>query len=81
MTGMGHLSTALLLKAKAPRAPLVLLFIVAEAPDLLWAILNFAIDRLTHTSRSPGWNTLFEGWLMPTSQCSRSLIRFSPRCL
>ncbi len=42
MTGIGHLSTGLLLKGKFPRTPLPLLLFAAVAPDLLWAFLNLA---------------------------------------
>lgn len=40
MTGVAHLSTGLLLKAKFPRAPLLWLLLAAEASDLAWVGLN-----------------------------------------
>lgn len=42
MTGVAHLSTALYLKGKFPRAPLHLLVLAAAAPDLVWAAMNLA---------------------------------------
>ncbi len=40
MTGVAHLSTGLLLKAKFPKAPLLWLLLAAEATDLVWVGLN-----------------------------------------
>lgn len=40
MTGVAHLSSALYLKARFPRAPLHLLVLAAAAPDLIWAAMN-----------------------------------------
>lgn len=40
MTGIAHLSTGLYLKARFPKAPLLWLFLAAEASDLIWVALN-----------------------------------------
>ena len=40
MTGVAHLSTGLLLKAKFPKAPLLWLLLAAEASDFVWVGLN-----------------------------------------
>jgi hypothetical protein len=42
VTGVAHLSSALYLKGKFPRAPLHLLVLAAAAPDLVWAAMNLA---------------------------------------
>jgi hypothetical protein len=40
LTGVAHLSSALFLKGRFPRAPLHLLVLAAAAPDLIWAAMN-----------------------------------------
>jgi hypothetical protein len=40
VTGIAHLSTGLLLKAKFKRVPLLWLMLAAEAADLIWVALN-----------------------------------------
>ncbi len=40
MTGIAHLSTALLFKARVKQAPFLLLLVGAELTDLMWAVFN-----------------------------------------